>query len=199
MRGPVQAPDEIAVSSLLSGYSGFAYNKMQADVAQLAERLIRNQQVTGSIPVVGSSNLFMEETEVFTLLGEAGFARLTAAFYRQIPQDDILGPMYPAADLKGAEQRLRNFLIFRFGGPARYIEQRGHPRLRQRHFRFPITQAARDRWILLMMRAIETSELPDEAAQCLSRFFAETATFLINQSESVSAPGAAPPQTLRWH
>ena len=40
-----------------------------------------------------------------------------AAFYRQIPADPILGPMYPAEDLDGAEVRLRNFLIFRFGGP----------------------------------------------------------------------------------
>ncbi len=140
----------------------------------------------------------MEESEVFTLLGETGFDRLVAAFYRQIPQDDILGPMYPAEDLEGAEQRLRNFLIFRFGGPARYIEQRGHPRLRQRHFRFPINQAARDRWILLMNRAIEASEFPEEAAHCLTRFFAETATFLINQSDAAAHPGASA-QALRWH
>jgi hypothetical protein len=35
-------------------YSG-KQNKRQADVAQLVEQLIRNQQVTGSSPVVGSS------------------------------------------------------------------------------------------------------------------------------------------------
>ena len=46
--------------------------------------------------------------------------------------------MYPADDLAGAEQRLRDFLIGRFGGPPRYIEQRGHPRLRMRHMPFAI-------------------------------------------------------------
>jgi hypothetical protein len=31
-------------------------NKTTADVAQLAERLIRNEQATGSSPVIGSKN-----------------------------------------------------------------------------------------------------------------------------------------------
>ena len=35
------------------------------------------------------------------------------------------GSMYPPEDLAGAESRLRDFLIGRFGGPQR-IEQRGH-------------------------------------------------------------------------
>ena len=73
-----------------------------------------------------------------------------AAFYRQVPGDPILGPMYPAHDLAGAETRLRDFLVGRFGGPQRYIEQRGHPRLRLRHAPFPIDPAARDRWLELM-------------------------------------------------
>ena len=32
----------------------------------------------------------MDETEVFSAVGEEGFARLIAAFYRQVPSDDIL-------------------------------------------------------------------------------------------------------------
>jgi len=37
-------------------------------------------------------------------------------------------PVNICADLPGAEQRLRDFLIGRFGGPQTYAEQRGHPR-----------------------------------------------------------------------
>src|SRR5678816_2209541 len=96
----------------------------------------------------------MNEDRIFSLVGEKGFTRLVAAFYRQVHGDDILGPMYPAHDLEGAEQRLRDFLIYRFGGPQRYIEQRGHPRLRARHIPFKINQAARDRWMKLMSEAI---------------------------------------------
>jgi hemoglobin len=58
----------------------------------------------------------MPELEVYSMIGAEGFTRLVAAFYRQVPQDDLLGPVYPAQDLSGAEQRLRDFLIGRFGG-----------------------------------------------------------------------------------
>jgi len=126
----------------------------------------------------------VEEYEVYQAIGEEGFERLVAAFYRQVPQDDLLGPMYPAHDLAGSEQRLRDFLIYRFGGPQRYIEQRGHPRLRMRHAPFPIGVDARDRWVQLMTRALEEATLPCDAAECLKSFFDAMATFLMNRQPS---------------
>jgi len=90
--------------------------------------------------------------------------------------------MYPADDLEGAEQRLRDFLIGRFGGPARYVEQRGHPRLRMRHMPFAIDTPARDRWVALMDRALDQAQLPDDAASLLREFFHGVATFMINRS-----------------
>jgi hemoglobin len=124
----------------------------------------------------------LQEHEIYTLIGDQGFDRLVAAFYRQVPADDLLGPMYPAEDLEGARQRLRNFLIFRFGGPQIYIEQRGHPRLRMRHASFAIGQPARDRWLQLMTRALTEANLPNEATELLRAFFEATSTFLINRA-----------------
>jgi hemoglobin len=123
----------------------------------------------------------MDELNIYNLIGEDGFTRLIAAFYRQIPQDDILGPMYPAEDLAGAEERLRDFLIGRFGGPQRYIEQRGHPRLRARHMPFSIDQVARDRWMRLMDKAFAEAALPAEAESSLRQFLGQTATFMMNR------------------
>ena len=125
--------------------------------------------------------IMLNENEVYALIGEDGFQRLVAAFYRRVPEDDLLGAMYPRHDFAGAEQRLRDFLVFRFGGPQRYIEQRGHPRLRMRHAPFAIDQSARDRWMSLMMAALEEVALPDEATETLRSFFAATATFMINR------------------
>lgn len=123
----------------------------------------------------------MQEYEVYNAIGEDGFARLVAAFYRQIPGDDLLGPMYPKHDLGGAEKRLRDFLVGRFGGPPRYVEERGHPRLRMRHAPFPVDQAARDRWMKLMDHALEEAALPAEPAAILRAFFEHVATFMINR------------------
>lgn len=123
----------------------------------------------------------MDDTAVYAAVGEDGFARLIAAFYRQVPHDDVLGPMYPAADLAGAEVRLRDFLVGRFGGPLRYVEQRGHPRLRARHLPFAIDGAARERWLLLMARALDEAALPPEADRLLREFFHGVSTMLINR------------------
>jgi len=123
----------------------------------------------------------VEEHEVFEAIGDDGFTRLIAAFYRQIPGDDILGPMYQGRDLAAAEKRLRDFLIYRFGGPELYIEERGHPRLRMRHAPFVIDQAARNRWMTLMKKALEETKLPADAAQVLETFLASTATAMMNR------------------
>jgi hemoglobin len=121
------------------------------------------------------------ESDVYAVIGEAGFSRLVRAFYAAVPADDILGPMYAHSDLAGAEERLRDFLVFRFGGPARYVERRGHPRLRARHAPFRIDGAARERWLTLMARALDQAALAPEADGLLRAFFRDTASFLTNQ------------------
>jgi hemoglobin len=123
----------------------------------------------------------MNEAEIYEAIGEAGFARLIAAFYRQVPGDDILGPMYPRDDLAGAEQRLRDFLVGRFGGPQRYVEERGHPRLRARHLPFAIDERASGRWLQLMDRALVETALPPEVDATLREFFAAVAAMMINR------------------
>jgi hemoglobin len=125
----------------------------------------------------------VDDQEIFTIIGEDGFRRLVAAFYKQVPGDDLLGPMYPADDLAGAEERLRDFLIFRFGGPQKYIEQRGHPRLRMRHAQFAIGVAARNRWVQLMGNALAEANLPPEVDAALREFFGGVATFMMNRPE----------------
>ena len=123
----------------------------------------------------------MNDDEIYAAIGEDGFTRLVAAFYRQVPHDDILGPMYPADDLAGAEQRLRDFLVGRFGGPPRYIEQRGHPRLRARHMPFVIDAAGAERWLRLMDNALAETKLPAAVEDVLREFFGAVAQMMRNR------------------
>lgn len=125
----------------------------------------------------------LEEHEIYGIVGEAGFGRICEHFYASVRQDDILGPMYPEDDMEGAETRLREFLIYRFGGPPNYIENRGHPRLRARHFPFAIDRLARDRWASLMTKAVDEANIDARAAQPMKDFFNAMATFLINRTD----------------
>jgi hemoglobin len=123
----------------------------------------------------------LDDTQIYDAIGEAGFERLVALFYRQVPTDPILGPMYPKDDLAGAEQRLRDFLVGRFGGPPRYMEQRGHPRLRMRHAPFSIDSEARDRWMELMGHALDEARLPPDVTEYLREFLGQVATMMMNR------------------
>lgn len=123
----------------------------------------------------------MEEHEVYSVIGEEGFEKLISAFYSQVPHDPVLGAMYPPDDLAGAEKRLRDFLIFRFGGPQRYVEERGHPRLRMRHAPFPVDDVARQHWLHLMGKALEQTDIATAAKHLLWTYFESTAAAMVNR------------------
>ncbi len=121
------------------------------------------------------------DTKVYGLIGDDGFHRLVAAFYRRVPTDDILGPMYKGSDMAAAEWRLREFLVGRFGGPMRYVEKQGHPRLRMRHAPFAIDNAASERWQKLMGESLDEVALPAEVDTLLRAFFHSSASFMVNR------------------
>jgi len=123
----------------------------------------------------------MEERQVMDELGEEGIAAFVSAFYRRVRSDDLVGPMYPANDWQGSEERLRDFLVFRFGGPDRYIRERGHPRLRMRHIPFAIGEKERDRWLMMMGEALDECSVTGPVRDMLDTFFSQTADFMRNQ------------------
>ena len=111
--------------------------------------------------------------------GEAFFIALVDSFYALVAVDDLLRPLYPA-DLEPGKGHLAAFLAQYWGGPPHYSMERGHPRLRMRHARFPIGQATRDAWVRHMAAAVEGAGLPHEDAAELMTYFEQTATFLMN-------------------
>lgn len=115
--------------------------------------------------------------------GEAFFVELVQGFYRRVASDVLLRPLYPA-DLAASERHLALFLQQYWGGAGTYSEERGHPRLRQRHMPFVITEAERDAWFGHMAAALDEVVVargidPVLEARMLDHF-AETADFLVN-------------------
>lgn len=119
--------------------------------------------------------------DLYHRIGEAKLRQVVAGFYRQVPADPVLGPMYPPEDLASAEERLYGFLAQRFGGPTTYSEQRGHPRLRMRHAPFAIDETARDHWIILMGAAINEVGLPPADADLMRHFLFSVAHQMQNR------------------
>lgn len=125
----------------------------------------------------------MNEAEVMKICGESGIRQMVAAFYMRIWDDPLIGPMYPKDERAGSEERLAEFLLFRLGASTRYLETRGHPKLRMRHITFKIGIAERDRWLELMTSAMEETGVPAAAREFLDPFFAQIADFMRNQAD----------------
>jgi len=135
-------------------------------------------------------------------LGDETFWRIARAFYARIDRHPTLRPMFPA-DLEEPIRNQAEFLIQYFGGPQTYSQRKGHPRLRMRHAPFRIDMAARNAWVETMREALVDAEVPADAATEMMRYFASTATFLMNAPEpdeggtsAAQRPGDPPPHAL---
>ena len=120
--------------------------------------------------------------------GAETFRRLVHTFYAGVADDPVLRPLYPEADLSGAETRLRMFLEQYWGGPTTYNELRGHPRLRMRHVRFHIGETERDLWLTHMRTALDSVELDPALDAQLWDYLVMAAHSLVNVAPQ-DAPG----------
>ena len=112
--------------------------------------------------------------------GEPFFTALVDRFYQGIETDPLLRPLYPA-DLEAPRRHLALFLMQYWGGPPTYNQERGHPRLRMRHFPFPIGRAERDAWLSHMRQAVKESGAPAADTEALLAYFETAATSLMNR------------------
>jgi hemoglobin len=114
--------------------------------------------------------------------GQSFFDDLVADFYRGVESDGRLRSLYPE-DLGPPRRHLALFLAQYWGGPDTYSQERGHPRLRMRHFRFRIGRAEREAWLSHMRSAVGSSSASHEDARALMDYFESAATSLINQPD----------------
>lgn len=119
---------------------------------------------------------------IFQLIGgEERVAAIVDAFYDAVENDPVLRPMYPDC-LEAPRRHLYLFLVQFFGGPRTYLEERGHPRLRMRHFPFAIDQQARDNWLEHMLNAVDQAGITEPARSRMREYFDRSSTFLINRA-----------------
>ena len=110
------------------------------------------------------------------------FEGLVDRFYDGVATDPELLRIYPEPDdLTAARRRLTLFLAQYWGGPETYNAERGHPRLRMRHFPFEIDPGARDAWLRHMREAIAWMDPPPEVARRLHSYFDMAAEAMRNR------------------
>lgn len=118
------------------------------------------------------------------------FERLVARFYQGVACDPVLLPLYPElGDFAGPRHRLALFLVQYWGGPTTYLEERGHPRLRARHFPYSIGDLERDRWLVHMQAAVDASDASPAVRGQLQAYMTKVADAMRNREEAEPATG----------
>lgn len=118
--------------------------------------------------------------------GDTTIGQLVERFYDLMfsePGVDAVRDMHDP-DTRLIRAKFFDFLSGWLGGPARYVEKYGHPRLRARHLPFAIGVAERDQWLHCMNRALEQTPMDPALRAHLKQSFADTADFLRNRSET---------------
>ena len=123
------------------------------------------------------------ETPFAWIGGESQVHALVDRFYDLMD----LEPGYTAlraahgTELANAREKLKMFLTGWLGGPQRYTEQFGHPRLRMRHMPFSIGIAERDQWVACMDQAMQETAIDDALRTRLKESFLQTADWMRNR------------------
>ena len=126
-----------------------------------------------------------DEVSLYQEVGGSGFfIELVNKFYEGVINDEVIISLYPDRnDLEGAKERLSLFLMQYWGGPTTYSDERGHPRLRQRHFPFAIGERERDHWLMHMQGAIDAMPTSDSVRTRLSEYMSNAAQHMVNTGQ----------------
>jgi hemoglobin len=122
-----------------------------------------------------------EETPYAAVGGGDGVRRLVEAFYDRIDAESPnLRAMLPRDD-SGSRQKLFEYLSGWLGGPNLYVEKRGHPRLRMRHFPFPIGELEAAEWMRCMRLAFDDAAVPEPARSFFNSRLEPLAMHMVNR------------------
>ena len=123
------------------------------------------------------------ENSTYALLGGAeGVRDLVTRFYGfmdQLPDVLELRRLHPES-LERSADSLFKFFSGWFGGPSLYIAERGHPRLRMRHFPFSIGELERDQWMKCMRLALNEAVVDTKLRSSIEQACASMANHMVN-------------------
>ena len=116
-------------------------------------------------------------------LGDERLAELLHTFYDKVFASEIIGDLFKDSDQEKVKHKQFCFLTQFLGGPPRYNQMYGHPRMRMRHMPHRIDEKAKDEWLKLMKESIWTLDLSENLKEALYNCFPKVAQHMQNTFE----------------
>lgn len=123
----------------------------------------------------------MSDTKtIYDHLGDERLQQLIRVFYSKVFVSPDLSPLFDESTRETIMDKQYCFLTQYLGGPFRYNEKYGIPRMRQSHLKHVITPKHRDEWLKLMKESIETLDCDDKLKVALYNCFPMMAEHMTN-------------------
>jgi hemoglobin len=133
--------------------------------------------------------------------GAEAIEKLFAEFYRRVPQDPLIGPVF-AQMSPDHVKHVAAFVGEVFGGPKTYGEKLGgHPHMIRKHVGKALTESQRKRWMQMLLECADDLGVPSDP-EFRSAFvgYIEWGTRLavINSQPGADVSGDAPMPSWGW-
>lgn len=121
-----------------------------------------------------------EQKTLYEQLGDERLLQLLRTFYDKVFTSPVISHMFNEATRETILDKQYCFITQYLGGPARYNEKYGFPRMRQSHMKHTISEVHRDEWLKLMKESIQTLEWDERLKVALYNCFPMMAEHMRN-------------------
>jgi len=116
---------------------------------------------------------------IYSKLGDEKLQQLLDYFYDTLFETEI-AHLFDQTEKEVIKDKQFCFLTQFLGGPQRYSEKYGAPKMRQRHQPHKIDENAKNIWLGCMKEAIATLDIDDEFKTALYNCFPLVAQHMVN-------------------
>lgn len=117
-------------------------------------------------------------------LGDDQLRQLLDYFYDGVFSDDRINFLFQNTEKEEIKRKQYLFLTQFLGGPMRYSQEFGHPKMRMRHLPHKITPSAAQAWLENMYQSIQKLPFDEDFKMRLYNRFPMVAAHMVNTPDS---------------
>lgn len=124
----------------------------------------------------------MDTATLYDQLGDENLSLLVNRFYDQVMVNDEIKHLFQT-DIDEVKRKQFMFLSQFLGGPSRYANEFGHPRMRMRHMPHKITPKSALAWLECMKIAVESLDISQDLKVSIFQRFPNVAAHMVNTND----------------
>ena len=136
--------------------------------------------------------------QTYLALGEAKI-REVVKVHHELVRHSKIGHLYPQEEeaFIAATTKIEDFFVQMLGGKDLYTSVQGHPRLRDRHFPFEVTETGRDIWLMSFRKALKQCAVPKELLPEIWTWVESISIRMINRRTSMEMVKRYPYESIQ--